>query len=121
MSDQSIQATHPITLDPILIAQILRGMSVQDLERGIQRMLAGRSSPVPVFSDSQIQFLAPLLAEGLRAAAPGQRVAYRVHTTHTGSLLESSITETTAGSLYAYGRQLNVILSQYRYARLGRT
>ncbi len=31
-------------------------------------------------------------------------------------MLESSTTETTAGSLYAYGRQLCVILSQYRYS-----
>jgi hypothetical protein len=116
MADQSIQATQPITLDPTLIAQVLKGMAVQDQERGIQRLLAGRSSPVPVFSDDQIQFLAPLLAEGLRTAAPTERVAYRVQTTHPGSMLESSITETTAGSLYAYGRQLYVILSQYRYA-----
>ena len=116
MADQSIQATQPITLDPTLIAQVLKGMTVQDQERGIQRLLAGRSSPVPVFSDDQIQFLAPLLAEGLRTAAPTERVAYRVQTTHPGSMLESSITETTAGSLYAYGRQLYVILSQYRYA-----
>lgn len=116
MADQSIQATQPITLEPTLIAQVLKGMTVQDQERGIQRLLAGRSSPVPVFSDDQIQFLAPLLAEGLRTAAPTERVAYRVQTTHPGSMLESSITETTAGSLYAYGRQLYVILSQYRYA-----
>jgi hypothetical protein len=116
MADQSIQATQPITLDPTLIAQVLKGMTVQDQERGIQRLLAGRSSPVPVFSDDQIQFLAPLLAEGLRTAAPTERVAYRVQTTHPGSMLESSITETTAGSLYAYGRQLYVTLSQYRYA-----
>ena len=116
MADQSIQATQPITLEPTLVAQILKGMTVQDQERSIQRLLAGRSSPVPVFSDDQIQFLAPLLAEGLRTAAPTERVAYRVQTTHPGSMLESSITETTAGSLYAYGRQLYVILSQYRYA-----
>ena len=114
MSDQSIQATHPITLTPTLIAQILRGMEVQDQERGIQRLLAGPPPPVPVFSDDQIQFLAPLLAEGLRTATPDQRVGYRVQTTHQGSFLESSITETTAGSLYAYGRQLYVTLSQYR-------
>jgi hypothetical protein len=31
-------------------------------------------------------------------------------------MLESSTTETTAGSLYAYGRLLYVILSQYRYS-----
>jgi len=116
MFDQSIQATHPITVEPALLAQILKGMAVQEQERGIQRVLAGRSSPVPVFSEDQIRFLAPLIAEGLRTAAPDQRVAYRVQTTHEGSFLESSITETTAGSLYAYGRQLYVILSQYHSA-----
>jgi hypothetical protein len=115
MPDQSVQATHPITLDPILIAQILKGIEVQDQERGIQRLLAGPSSPVPVFSDDQIQFLTPLLADGLRTAAPTERVAYHVQTTRPGSMLESSITETTAGSLYAYGRQLYITLSQYRY------
>ena len=31
-------------------------------------------------------------------------------------MLESSTTETTAGSLYAYGRSLFIILSQYRYS-----
>lgn len=112
--DRSIQATHPIALEPALIAQILNGMTVQYQERGIQKLLSGASSPVPVFSDEQIKFLAPLIAEGLRTAAPDQRIGYRVQTTHKGTFLESSTTETTAGSLYAYGRQLYVILSQYR-------
>lgn len=116
MSDQSIQATHPITLDPLLLAQILKGIEVQDQERGLQKILGGTSAPTPVFSDDQIQFLAPLLAEGLRTATPDQRIGYRVETTHKGSFLESSTTETTTGSFYAYGRQLYVILSQYRYS-----
>ena len=114
MPDQSIHATHPIALDPLLIAQILKGIEVQDQERGVQKLLFGLQPPVPVFSDDQIQFLSPLLAEGLRTATPDQRIGYRVETTHKGSFLESSTTETTAGSLYAYGRQLYVILSQYR-------
>ena len=116
MSDRSIQATHPITLDPLLLAQILKGIEVQDQERGLQKILGGTSAPTPAFSDDQIQFLAPLLAEGLRRATPDQRITYRVETTHKGSFLESSTTETTTGSLYAYGRQLYVILSQYRYS-----
>lgn len=115
-SDQSIHATHPINLEPGLLAQILKGIKIQEQERGIQQLLAGSSSPVPVFSDDQIQFLAPLLAQGLRQATPDQHIAYRVQTTHKGSFLESSTTETTAGSLYAYGRQLYVTLSQYRYS-----
>jgi len=118
MSDQSIQATHPVNLEPTLLAKILRGIEIQDQEHGLQQYLAGRSSPVPVFSDDQIRFLAPLLAEGLRTAAPDQRIEYRVQTTQKGSMLESSTTETTAGSLYAYGRQLYVTLSQYRYNQM---
>jgi hypothetical protein len=116
ISDQSIHANHPINLDPTLVAQVLSGMAVQDQERGLQRLFGGAPAPIPVFSDDEIQFLAPLLAEGLRKAAPNERIEYLVQTTHEGSLLESSIVETTAGSLYAYGRSLYMTLSQYRYA-----
>ena len=116
MFDHSIQASHPINLDPTLLAKILRGIEIQDQEHGIQKYIAGPSYSVPVFSDDQIRFLAPLLAEGLRTAEPDQCIAYRVQTTHKGSMLESSTTETTAGSFYAYGRLLYVILSQYRYS-----
>jgi hypothetical protein len=116
ISDQSIHANHPINLDPALLAQVLRGMEVQDQERGLQRLFGGAHAPIPVFSDDEIQFLAPLLAEGLRKAAPNERIEYLVQTSHEGSLLESSIVETTAGSLYAYGRSLYMTLSQYRYA-----
>lgn len=118
MSDQSIQANHPINLDPNLIAQLLRGIGIQEQEHGLQKLITSPSAPVPVFSDDQIRFLAPLLAEGLRTATPDQRIEYRVNTTHKGSVLESSTTETTAGSLYAYGRQMYVILSQYNYNQM---
>ena len=115
MSDGSIHATHPINLEPALLAQILTGIEVQERgDRLLQRLLSGPSSPVPVFSEEQIQFLAPLLAEGLRTASPDQHIEYRVQTEYEGSIFESSTTETTAGSLYAYGRQLFVTLSQYR-------
>ena len=70
---------------------------------------------VLVFSEDQIRLLAPLLAEGLLTSAPDQYVEYGVRATRKGSALESPTTETTAGSLYAYGRHLYVILSQYRY------
>ena len=118
MSDRSIQANHPINLDPNLLAQLLRGIEIQEQEHGLQKLITRPSAPVPVFSDDQIRFLAPLLAEGLRTATPDQRIEYRVNTTHKGSVLESSTTETTAGSLYAYGRQMYVILSQYNYNQM---
>ena len=82
MSDRSIQANHPINLDPNLLAQLLRGIEIQEQEHGLQRLITSTSSPVPVFSDDQIRFLAPLLAEGLRTATPDQRIEYRVNPTH---------------------------------------
>jgi len=116
--DTSIHATHPINLEPVLLAQVLKGILVQDQgDHMFQKLVTGPSSPVPVFSDQHIQFLAPLLAEGLRTASPDQQIEYRVETIYEGSGLESSYTETTAGSLYAYGRQLFVTLSQYRYSK----
>ena len=118
MSDQSIQANHPINLDPNLMAQLLRGIQIQEQEHGLQKLITSPSAPVPVFSDDQIRFLAPLLAEGLRTATADQRIEYRVNATHKGSVLESSTTETTVGSLYAYGRQMYVILSQYNYNQM---
>jgi hypothetical protein len=114
--DRSFQANHPINLEPALLARILKGIEIQDQEGGLQKILAGPAFSVPVFSEEQIQFLAPLLAEGLRMATPDQRVEYRLQTTRKGSGLESSSTETTAGSLYTYGASLYFSLSQYRYA-----
>jgi hypothetical protein len=117
--DHSIHATHPINLKPALLAQVLKGIHVQDQgDRLLQRLLAGPSTPVPAFSDEQIQVLAPLLAEGLRSASQDQQVEFRVRTQYEGSALEFSYTETTAGSLYAYGQQLFVTLSQYRYSKV---
>jgi hypothetical protein len=125
ISDRSIQANHPINLEPALLAQLLKGMKIQDQDlghnhvNGLMSMDAGPYySSVPVFSEDQISFLAPLLAEGLRAAAANQSVEYRVRATRKGSALESTTTETTAGSLYAHGRQLYVTLSQYRYNQM---
>jgi uncharacterized coiled-coil protein SlyX len=115
-SDQSIQASHPINLDPALIARVLIGLQVQERERALQEMLAG-SKATPVFSEEQVQFLAPRIAKALMTATAGEAVAFLVRSPrqNTGRL-ENSITETTAGSLYAYGLSLYVTLSQYRYA-----
>jgi hypothetical protein len=120
ISDPLIQTSHPINLEPALLAQLLTGLRVHDEGIGPHRRVvegfAGQPSTYPLFSEDQIQFLAPLLAEGLRTAIANQFVEYRVVTTLEGSnRFQSSTTETTAGSLYAYGQQLYVILSQYRY------
>ncbi|MBI3806062.1 MAG: hypothetical protein HY281_00875 [Nitrospirae bacterium] len=119
ISDPLIRVSHPIKLEPALLAQLLTGLEIHDERIGPHRFVAGfagQLSAYPVFSEDQIQFLAPLLAAGLRTATYNQSIEYRVVTTQEGSnRFQSPTTETTAGSLYAHGRQLYVILSQYRY------
>ncbi|MDP1768074.1 MAG: hypothetical protein Q8L74_04625 [Nitrospirota bacterium] len=117
LSDRSIQASHPIHLEPALIAKILSGMQVQEQQRGLQDLLAGSASPVPVFSPEEVQFLTPRIAKALTTAGTGEAVSFQVTSPRQGmGRLEHSVTETTAGSLYAYGLSLYVTISQYRYA-----
>ena len=120
ISDPLIQASHPINLEPALLAQLFAGLEIHERGIGPHRLVvtgfAGQPSTYPLFSEDQIQFLAPLLADGLRTATANQSIEYRVVTTHEGSnRFQSPTTETTTGSLYGYGGQLYVILSQYRY------
>ncbi len=123
ISDRSIQANHPINLEPALLTQLLTGIQLHDEGlgehhvRGLQTLVEGKAAlTYPLFSEDQAQFLAPLLAEGLRTATANQSVEFRVVTTIEGSnRFQSPTTETTTGSLYAYGRQLYVILKQYNY------
>jgi hypothetical protein len=121
ISDPSIQASHPINLEPALLVQLLTGLEIRDDGlgehhiKGAQSLIVGKAATYPLFSEDQIQFLAPLIAEGLRTATVNQSVEFRVVTTYEGSnRFQSATRETTSGSLYAYGRQLYVILSQFR-------
>ena len=117
ISNQSIQASHPIHLEPALIARVLSGMRIQEHHRTLQEILAGPSTAVPVFSEEAIKFLAPRVSTALTTAGTGEAVTFRVaNPRRDAGRLEQAITETTAGSLYAYGLSLYVTLSQYRYA-----
>ena len=123
ISDRSIQANHPINLEPALLTQLLTGIELHDEGlgehhvKGIQTLIEGKGAlTYPLFSENQVQFLAPLIAEALRTATVNQSVEFRVVTTIEGSnRFQSATSETTTGSLYAYGRQLYVILTQYNY------
>lgn len=116
ISNPSIQASHPIHLDTPLIAQVLSGMRVQERQRTLQELLGGSDS-VPVFSEEEVQFLAPRIAKALTTAGTGESVAFLVTSPrHSTGRMEHALIQRTAGSLYAYGLSLYVTLSQYRYA-----
>jgi len=113
ISDQAIQASHPIDLKPALIARVLSGMQIQEYLQYYQQTMTGEAI-TPVFLPEEVQFLAPRIAKALSTAATGEAVAFLITSPRpgTGSLVYM---ETTAGSLYAYDQSLYVTLSQYRY------
>jgi hypothetical protein len=96
--DRSFQASHPITLSVNTLAQILRGVAVKE-DRGLfGNIIIGRPGAVRAFRDEDIQFLAPLLAEGLSRAASDQQVGFRI--------IQPGMNDLAKGSLYAYGQSL---------------
>ena len=103
VSDRSFQAAHPITLSADTMARVLRGVVVKENRGFLQNLVAGKPEAVRVFEDVDVEYLAPLLVEGLTKAASDQQVGFRV--VHTGAPAES-----TKGSLYAYGRSLYLTL-----------
>jgi hypothetical protein len=128
LPDRQFQASHPIRLDQALIARTLQGVIIRE-ETGLLRTLTSSQKPtVPVFSGTEIAFLAPAIAEGLKQAASDQQVGFRLVQTSDGGYreragaaigsseppLRHSSPETTSGRVFAYGRSLYVYLNEYR-------
>jgi len=100
---RSFQAAHPMTLSADTMARVLRGVLVKENRGLFGNMIFGKKEAVRVFRDEDVQFLSPLLAEGLTRAASDQQVGFRV--VQTGMPWESA-----KGSLYAYERSLYLTL-----------
>ena len=128
IADRSFQAAHPIKLDVLTIARVLSGVYVRNDQSTLQTFFSGKPDALRAFSDEEVTFLTPLIAEGLRRAAPDQQVGFRIaqiglpgHAHNTGGGVGSSeppLTlhprESTAGVIHAYGRSLYLTLTEYR-------
>lgn len=128
-SDRSFQAAHPIKLDPSLIARVLRGVRLQERKGTIQTLFASQPSMVPAFSDEDAEFLAPLLSSAFSQAASDQQVGFRLTYPATGRSLSGGVgagvgssdpplnslgSETSSGTVYAYGLSLYLTLTRFR-------
>jgi hypothetical protein len=101
--DRSFHTAHPITLSANTMARVLRGVVVRENRGFFQIAAAGKAEAVRVFRDEDVEYLAPLLVEGLTRAASDQQVRFRVVQTGTPE-------ESAKGLLYAYGRSLYLTL-----------
>jgi hypothetical protein len=97
--DRSLRADHPITLSVDTMARVLHGVVVAEDRQLLGGLLLGSPKALGVFRDEDIQFLAPLLVDGLTRAASDQKVGFRV--VQTGMPWES-----TTGWIYAHKRLL---------------
>ncbi len=138
ISDRSFQASHPMTLSADTMARVLRGVLVKDGRGAMGNLVAGKQEAVRAFGDEDVEYLAPLLVEGLTRAASDQQVGF--HVMQIGAPISSQSVgpvfcwssvrfpgtcsseqppgpgsaESTKGSLYAYGRSLYLTLTEYR-------
>ena len=102
-ADQTLPATHPISIQPDTMAEIFRGITVQEESGLLGRFVGGQSEPVRIFNEDEVQYLAPLLTEGLTKAASDQRIGFRLGPTRTSTAIQN-------GTIYAYGRSLYITL-----------
>ena len=111
--DLSFQAAHPITLSADTMARVLRGVVVQDNGAFFKNLIFGKPEVIRAFKDEDVEYLAPLLVEGLTRAASDQQVGFQV--IQTGTPAEATYAlydhrDSRKGSLYAYGRSLYLTL-----------
>lgn len=132
--DRSFLAAHPIRIDQDTIARVLQGILVKENQGLLQNFLAGQSQAVPAFSEDEVRYLAPLLAEGLTRAAVDQQIGFRLIRTGSSGAPQSesagsgashspgrlALMETSKGFIYAYGRSLYVTVVEY-HVRSDRT
>ncbi|HKN87554.1 MAG TPA: hypothetical protein VJV04_11890 [Nitrospiraceae bacterium] len=104
-------AGHPAFLEQEVMETILHGISTQDDERLLQRLLSGRMPPAAVFSDEQSVTLSRFLVAALAQASPQQQVRFRL------SFPQSQGEETTQGTLYCAEPFLYFTLQQFPRAQ----
>ncbi len=72
--------SQPLSLKADDIAKILSGISVQERKASWPLRLFGKpTKPDRLFSEDEIQVIAPFIADGLRTAKPNERVAFALY------------------------------------------
>ncbi len=105
--DASAQASHPMAVEPSVLASVLAGLRVQEHQTMIESALSGEARSVPVFTPSEIDLLAPLLADALNRATAVEQVRFGLEASDDG------IRVIRAGSLFLTDGDVNVSLTHY--------
>ncbi len=106
--------SHPVTLNPAVLMAALQAMTVKRRVSPLSGRV-GMAPPSPqAFSEEQVRFLAPLLAQALDRASPLEAIVF-----YFNEPRGSGIREISSGSVYVQGDDLHFILANYRHAVAG--
>jgi len=109
---------HPTAFNRIEMETILRGLRVQ-LRKSLLTLGAAESGPKEAFTESERRSFAPVLVEAFAKARPDEWVVFFLshprggETDHRGG---PGVTEVTSGGFLVEGRQLHLLLANYRSA-----
>ena len=107
IADWEFEASHPSSLDVATLDSLLRALVIAEAQPDMSNLPVDGSKPMTVFSDEDVRYLAPLLAQALSQAQPEYVVAFRL------SSSAGSGSEPTAGTLYVKHDRLYLTLSEH--------
>ena len=106
VADWEFEASHPSSIDVATLDSLLRAVVIAEAQTDMSNLPVDGSKPMTVFSDEDVRYLAPLLAQALSQAQPEYVVAFRL------SSSAGSGSEPTAGTLYVKNDRLYLTLSE---------
>ena len=107
VADWEFEASHPSTIALATLDSLLRGVMISDAQTDLSNLPVDGSKPMKVFSDEDVHYLAPLLAQALSQAQPEYVVAFRL------SSSAGSGSEPTAGTLYVQNERLYLTVTEH--------
>ena len=103
---------HPLSITKEEMIRIMEGIRVE--KRGLYSGASSGSSHLPpAFSQSEIQFFAPLIVKGLSRATPEEMVTFFETAEIVTEDLEKNFQLTTSGGFYVAGGNFYVVLSNF--------
>ena len=107
VADWEFEASHPSSIDTATLDSLLRAVMIAEAQTDLSNLPVDGSKPMAVFSDEDVHYLAPLLAQALSQAQPEYVVAFRL------SSSAGSGSEPTAGTLYVKNDRLYLTLTEH--------
>ena len=103
---------HPVSITKEKMIEIMQGVRVE--KRGLYNASSSRSSQShPAFSESEIQFFAPLIVKGLSKATPEEMVTFFETAEIETDDLERDFQLTSSGGFYVAGGNFYVVVSNF--------